>query len=156
VTSGYRWYALGLLALINLLNYIDRNVIYALFEPIKQDLSLTDSQLGWLGSAYILVFSVAALPFGVLSDLRSRRAVIAAGVSSSASPSSAGWSRASPAVHLPRRRVGGRSTAGRVLARRIIPGPRAVAMGIPPPAWPGGYSPLGGHLESIYGWRVAL
>ena len=79
MTSGYRWYALGLLALINLLNYIDRNVIYALFEPIKADLSLTDSQLGWLGSAYILVFSIAALPFGVLSDLRSRRAVIAAG-----------------------------------------------------------------------------
>jgi len=75
LTTRYRWYALGLLALINLLNYIDRNVIYALFEPIKADLGLTDGQLGWLGSAYILVFSVAALPFGVLSDLRSRRAV---------------------------------------------------------------------------------
>ncbi|MDQ3138684.1 MAG: MFS transporter, partial [Gemmatimonadota bacterium] len=75
-----RWYALGLLAAINLLNYIDRNVIYALFEPIKRDLALTDGQLGWLGSAYILVFSVAALPFGVLSDLRSRRAVISGGV----------------------------------------------------------------------------
>ena len=35
LTTRYRWYALGLLALINLLNYIDRNVIYALFEPIK-------------------------------------------------------------------------------------------------------------------------
>ena len=62
VTPRYRWYALGLLTLINLLNYIDRNVIYALFESIKQDLALTDAQLGWLGSAYILVFSVAALP----------------------------------------------------------------------------------------------
>ena len=77
---AYRWYALGLLAVINLLNYIDRNVIFALFEPIKRDLALTDAQLGWLGSAYILVFSVAALPFGVISDLRSRRAVIAGGV----------------------------------------------------------------------------
>ena len=80
-TKGwYRWYALGLLASINILNYLDRNVIFALFEPIKRDLGLTDTQLGWLGSAYILVFSVAALPFGVLSDLRSRRAVIAVGV----------------------------------------------------------------------------
>src|SRR5215510_6973989 len=75
----YRWYALGLLALINVLNYLDRNVIFALFEPIKRDLSLTDGQLGWLGSAYILVFSVAALPFGVISDLKSRKAVIAGG-----------------------------------------------------------------------------
>jgi MFS transporter, Spinster family, sphingosine-1-phosphate transporter len=73
-TRAYTWYALGLLALINLLNYIDRNVIYALFEPIKRDLALTDSQLGWLGSAYIFVFSVSALPFGVLSDLRSTTA----------------------------------------------------------------------------------
>ena len=71
----YRWYALGLLALINVLNYLDRNVIFALFEPIKRDLGFSDTQLGWLGSAYILVFSVAALPAGVLSDLRSRRAV---------------------------------------------------------------------------------
>jgi len=69
VTSGYRWYALGLLALINLLNYVDRNVIYALFEPIKQDLSLTDSQLGWLGSAYILVFSVAYVLINLAIDL---------------------------------------------------------------------------------------
>jgi MFS family permease len=80
LTPAYRWYALGLLALINLLNYLDRNVIFALFEPIKRELSLTDTQLGWLGSAYILVFSVAALPLGVISDLRSRRAVIAGGV----------------------------------------------------------------------------
>ena len=66
--GGYRWYALGLLAFINVLNYLDRNVIFALFEPIKRDLALTDSQLGWLGSAYILVFSVAALPFGACGD----------------------------------------------------------------------------------------
>ena len=66
--------------MINLLNYLDRNVIFALFEPIKRDLMLTDTQLGWLGSAYILVFSIAALPLGVLSDLRSRKTVIAGGV----------------------------------------------------------------------------
>ena len=50
--------------MVNLLNYLDRNVIFALFEPIKRDLMLTDTQLGWLGSAYILVFSIAALPLG--------------------------------------------------------------------------------------------
>jgi hypothetical protein len=59
-TRAYTWYALGLLALINLLNYIDRNVIYALFEPIKRDLALTDSQLGWLGSAYICLLGGGA------------------------------------------------------------------------------------------------
>ncbi|MBW8773090.1 MAG: MFS transporter, partial [Gemmatimonadetes bacterium] len=80
-TKGwYRWYALALLSVLNILSYVDRNVIFGLFEPIKHDLGLTDGQLGWLGSAYVLLFSVAAFPMGVLSDLRSRRAVVATGV----------------------------------------------------------------------------
>jgi len=41
---------------------------------------LSDQQLGWLGSAYVIVLSFAALPLGVIGDLRSRRAVIAFGV----------------------------------------------------------------------------
>jgi MFS family permease len=41
---------------------------------------LSDHQLGWLGSAYIIVLSIAALPLGILGDLKSRRAVIAVGV----------------------------------------------------------------------------
>lgn len=71
---------MGLLTLINLLNYTDRNVVFALFEPIKHELVLSDQQLGWLGSAYVIVLSLAALPLGVLGDLKSRRAVIAFGV----------------------------------------------------------------------------
>ena len=79
-TRAYAIYVLGLLALVNLLNYLDRNVVYAVFEPIKRDLNLTDAQLGWLGSAYIIVLSLAALPLGVIGDLRSRRSVITWGV----------------------------------------------------------------------------
>ena len=69
-----------MLTLINLLNYTDRNVVFALFEPIKRSLTLSDQQLGWLGSAYVIVLSLAALPLGVVGDLKSRRAVIAFGV----------------------------------------------------------------------------
>ena len=72
ITPAYSYYALALLTLINVVNYLERNAIFALFEPLKRDLNLTDSHLGWLGSAYVLVFSVAALPVGVMSDLRSR------------------------------------------------------------------------------------
>src|SRR2546428_188926 len=79
-SRAYAAYALGLLTLINLLNYTDRNVVFALFEPIKRELVLSDQQLGWLGSAYVIVLSFAALPLGVVGDLKSRRAVIAFGV----------------------------------------------------------------------------
>ena len=138
-TRAYSWYALGLLALINLLNYIDRNVIFALFEPIKRDLALTDSQLGWLGSAYIFVFSVAALPFGVLSDLRSRRAVIAGGVTRVERvhlPERPGQ-QLRAALHLPRgggRGRGGVRAGGCVAGGGLLPGAAAAR-------WPWGFSP---------------
>ncbi|HET7240285.1 MAG TPA: MFS transporter [Gemmatimonadales bacterium] len=165
LTTRYRWYALGLLALINLLNYIDRNVIYALFEPIKADLGLTDGQLGWLGSAYILVFSVAALPFGVLSDLRSRRAVIAGGVTVwSAFTFLSGLVRSYWQLFTCRAAVGiGEAAYGPAsssLVADYFPGPRrAMAMGILASGVSlGGVLGLllGGLLESEYGWRVAF
>jgi len=165
LTTRYRWYALGLLALINLLNYVDRNVIYALFEPIKADLGLTDGQLGWLGSAYILVFSVAALPFGVLSDLRSRRAVIAGGVTVwSAFTFLSGLVRSYWQLFPCRAAVGiGEAAYGPAASSLVadyFPGPgRAMAMGILASGVSlGGVLGLllGGLLESEYGWRVAF
>jgi len=164
-TRAYSWYALGLLALINLLNYIDRNVIYALFEPIKRDLALTDSQLGWLGSAYIFVFSVAALPFGVLSDLRSRRAVIAGGITVwSAFTFLSGLVNTFGQLFTCRALVGvGEAAYGPAAASLVadyFPARgRAVAMGILSSGIAlGGVLGLllGGMLEGIYGWRVAF
>ncbi len=163
--AGYRAYALGLLAFINLLNYLDRNVIFALFEPIKRELSLSDAQLGWLGSAYILVFSLAALPLGVLSDLRSRRAVISAGVALwSGFTVLSGLVRGFGQLFACRAAVGiGEAAfgpAGSSLAADYYPGRgRAVAMGILSAGLAvGGVLGilLGGILESAYGWRVAF
>jgi MFS family permease len=165
VSRSYRWYALGLLAFINLLNYLDRNVIFALFEPIKRDLSLTDTQLGWLGSAYILVFSVAALPFGVLSDLRSRRAVIAGGVALwSAFTFLGGFVRSFWQLFTCRAAVGVGEAAFGPAASSLVadyfPGKgRAMAMGILASGIAlGGVLGigLGGILERHYGWRTAF
>jgi MFS family permease len=165
VTRGYSLYALGLLAFINLLNYLDRNVIFALFEPIKRELALSDSQLGWLGSAYILVFSVAALPFGVISDLRSRRAVIALGVSVwSAFTVFSGLVRSFGQLFICRAAVGiGEAAYGPAASSLVadyFPGRgRAVAMGVLASGVSlGGVLGiyLGGKLEAVYGWRVAF
>jgi MFS transporter, Spinster family, sphingosine-1-phosphate transporter len=80
VSRPYAYYALALLTVINLVNYLERNAIFALFEPVKRDLGLTDVHLGWLGSAYVLVFSLASVPAGIAGDLGSRRVVVATGV----------------------------------------------------------------------------
>ncbi|HEU4699058.1 MAG TPA: MFS transporter [Gemmatimonadales bacterium] len=164
-TGGYAWYALGLLALINLLNYLDRNVIFALFDPIKHDLGLSDAQLGWLGSAYILVFSVAALPFGVLSDLRSRRTVIAGGVAFwSAFTFLGGFVRNFWQLFVCRASVGiGEAAYGPAassLVADFFPGRgRAMAMGLLNSGIAlGGVLGilLGGLIEHHWGWRAAF
>ncbi len=80
VSRRYAAYAVALLALINIINYVDRNIIFVLFEAIKHELDLTDAELGWLGSAYVIVYALSAIPLGVLSDLKSRRAVVGVGV----------------------------------------------------------------------------
>ena len=157
--------ALALLALINLLNYLDRNIIFALFEPIKRELVLNDVQLGWLGSAYILVFSVAALPFGVIGDLKSRKMVIAGGTALfSAFTSLGGLVRGFTDLFITRAAVGigeaAYAPASTSMVADYYPGKhRAFAMGILNAGIPiGGVLGilLGGYLESVYGWRVAL
>jgi MFS family permease len=165
VTRAQSYYALWLLALINLLNYLDRNVIFALFEPIKRDLLLSDAQLGWLGSAYVLVFSLAALPFGVLSDVHSRKGVIAGGVAVwSLFTMFSGLVRSFTQLFVCRALVGvGEAAFGPAsasLTADYFPGKnRAIAMGVLAAGIPlGGVLGLllGGWLESIYGWRVAF
>lgn len=71
-------YALALLLAVNLLNYVDRQALYAVFPLIKTDLNLSDTGLGFLGSAFMLCYMLAAPFFGRLGD-RSNRARLAAG-----------------------------------------------------------------------------
>lgn len=71
-------YALALLLAVNLLNYIDRQALYAVFPLIKADLKLSDTALGLLGSAFMFSYMFAAPFFGRLGD-RMNRARLAAG-----------------------------------------------------------------------------
>ncbi|MEI7816312.1 MAG: MFS transporter [Desulfuromonadales bacterium] len=77
IPSGGR-YALALLLAVNLLNYVDRQALYAVFPLIKADLKLSDTALGFLGSAFMLCYMSAAPVFGRLGD-RVNRAHLAAG-----------------------------------------------------------------------------
>ena len=80
LTLSYRRYALGLLLAVNLLNYIDRQVLFAVFPLIKADLKITDTELGLLGSAFMVSYMVIAPLFGWLGDRWSRVKLASAGV----------------------------------------------------------------------------
>ena len=80
-TRAYPWYALGLLATVNLLNYVDRTLIYILFAPIKKEMSFTDFELALLGTtSFVIFFTVLGIPFGRLADRGSRKNLIAMGL----------------------------------------------------------------------------
>jgi MFS transporter, Spinster family, sphingosine-1-phosphate transporter len=80
ITAGYSRYALLLLLGINLLNYIDRQVLFAMFPLIKTDLNLSDTALGFLGSAFMLSYMLAAPLFGWIGDHFSRVKLASVGV----------------------------------------------------------------------------
>jgi MFS transporter, Spinster family, sphingosine-1-phosphate transporter len=65
---------------INFLNYLDRYVGAALVTPIQDEFHLSDAQVGLLATAFLLVYAVAALPFGYWGDRGVRRTVIGVGV----------------------------------------------------------------------------
>lgn len=71
---------LALLFAINLVNYMDRQVLYALLPLIKEDFSLTDAQLGALASAFMAVYMCAAPPIGWRADRGSRVGWISWGI----------------------------------------------------------------------------
>jgi MFS family permease len=80
-SSTYAWYALGLLTIVSLLNYLDRTLIYILFTPIKQEMAFTDFELALLGTtSFVIFFTVLGVPFGRLADRSSRKNMIAGGL----------------------------------------------------------------------------
>ncbi len=71
--------ALILLTALNLLNYIDRSVLFAVQPLVQAEFHLTNAQLGYLTSAFLLFYMVAAPFTGPLADRFSRKVIIAIG-----------------------------------------------------------------------------
>ena len=66
---AYSWYVLGVLVVVYILNFIDRQILSILAVDIKRDLELTDGQLGFLGGAAFAVFyALFGVPLGRLAD----------------------------------------------------------------------------------------
>ncbi|HEV2532529.1 MFS transporter [Phenylobacterium sp.] len=73
VSAAYRRYALWVLLLIYVVNFLDRQVINILAEPIKNDLHLLDWQVGMLsGFAFGLVYTLLGFPLARAADRGNR------------------------------------------------------------------------------------
>lgn len=72
--------SLILLVLINVVNFYDRNVGGALAEPMRREFGLSDTAIGWLGTAFTLLYALIGLPLGWVADTGSRKKLLAAGI----------------------------------------------------------------------------
>ncbi|MBV6416392.1 MAG: putative sialic acid transporter [Steroidobacteraceae bacterium] len=82
LVGRYAWYVALLLTATQVVSYVDRFLPGLLLEAIKHDLGLTDFEVGLLmGPAFGLFYVFVGVPIGWLADRRSRRAILAAGIS---------------------------------------------------------------------------
>ncbi|MXP00148.1 MFS transporter [Altererythrobacter xixiisoli] len=78
---AYSWYALGVLFLVYLVNFIDRQILSILANDIKADLGLDDADLGFLyGTAFAIFYALFGIPLGHLADRWSRTRLLGLGL----------------------------------------------------------------------------
>ncbi|MDA9230438.1 MFS transporter [Alphaproteobacteria bacterium] len=80
-SKSVRNYTLAVLVAIYASSHVDRQIVSILAESIKQDLLLSDSQLGFLiGLSFALFYATLGIPIAILADRYSRRNIIAISV----------------------------------------------------------------------------
>src|SRR5262249_279362 len=63
------------------MNFFDRQILGAIGELVKQDWQLSDKALGFLGTAFIILYAIVGVPLGRLTDKSSRTRILGVGVS---------------------------------------------------------------------------
>jgi predicted MFS family arabinose efflux permease len=156
---------LAFLTGVNLLNYIDRQILFAVFPPIQGELGVSDTQLGLLASAFMWVYLSAAPIFGLLADRWSRPRLMGFGVAIwSVATVFSGLARSHGELLIARATVGiGEASYGAV-APAVLSGAfarpqRGRVLAIFSMAIPAGSALgylLGGILGEAFGWRAAF
>jgi len=163
---GYRYLVLCTLLVACILNFLDRQFLAILAEPVKKSLSLSDTQLGLLtGLTFAVFYTAFGIPMAILADRTNRVRIVAL--------SCALWSVftglcgvASNFGQLALARVGvgigeagGNPPSNSLIADYFPPSERGTAnaifsLGIPIGITLGAAS--GGLIAASYGWRTAF
>jgi predicted MFS family arabinose efflux permease len=164
--SAYTWYVVVLMAVVNVLAYVDRYIIATLLVPIQNDLQVSDTAMGLLtGLAFTLFYALAAVPIARIADHGNRRNLLAiAVVVWSAATALCGAATNYLQLLVARIGVAAGESAGTPAILSMIsdlfrPNRRATAVGIyfvgaSVGVFVGSY--LGGLLNDLYGWRTAF
>ncbi len=166
-TSGlYKWYALGVLFLVYVFNFIDRSILGILAEPIKRELDLSDSQIGFMGGlAFALFYTFLGIPIARLADRGVRRNILAVCLTLwSGMTAICGYAQNFVQLLMARIGVavgeaGGSPPAHSMISDLFPPHQRATALGIYALGIPVGTmigNLAGGWINEVFDWRTAF
>ncbi|MEE4144429.1 MAG: MFS transporter [Halieaceae bacterium] len=165
-SPAYKRFALAMLTAVYALNFIDRQILVILQEPIKADMGLSDAQLGLLsGFAFAVIYVTAGIPIAYWADRGNRRNIISLAVAVwSGMTAISGLAQNYGQLLLARVGVGLGEAGGSPPAHSMIsdyypPAQRATALSI--------YSSgiymgvllgflFGGVIAEAFGWRTAF
>jgi predicted MFS family arabinose efflux permease len=76
-SSAYKRFVLLMLTIVYAFNFIDRQILVILQEPIKADMGLSDAQLGLLsGFTFAIIYVTAGIPIAYWADRGNRRNIV--------------------------------------------------------------------------------
>ena len=120
--ARYAWFVIGTLSLINMVSFLERQIITLMFGPIKKDFSLSDTEVSLLaGFAFVVCYVLFGLVVGRLADRMNRKRIILFGIIFwSIATVACGFARSFVQLFLARVAVGiGESTLGPSAASMI-------------------------------------
>lgn len=79
-SARYKWYVVAMLWFVCLFNYADRQAIFSVFPLLKTELGLSDLQLGYIASSFMVVYALLAPLAGLVGDRFRRKTVILCGL----------------------------------------------------------------------------
>ena len=166
ISRGRSNYVLGVLFLVYVINFIDRQVLSVFIGPIKEEFGVSDTAMGLLvGFAFALFYTIAGIPIARWADRGNRRSIIALGLTVwSAMTVACGLARNFVQLALLRVGVGVGEAAGSPPAHSLIsdyfpPERRATAMGVYSSGIYIGSALAylgGGYLRAHFDWRTAF
>ncbi|MBO9621761.1 MAG: MFS transporter [Sphingomonas sp.] len=165
-TRAYRGLVLAMLLLVYTFNFLDRQILGILVQPIKAELGLTDTQLGALGGvAFALLYSTLGIPFAILADRTSRSWVITAsltvwsGFTALCGFATGFWQLFFFRLGVGVGEAGGVAPSYAMISDYFPPEKRARALAIYSLGIPiglAGGALLGGYIAALVNWRAAF
>jgi len=166
ISDNVKRYTLGVLVVVYTFNFIDRQILSILIDPIKADLGVSDLVMGLLsGTAFALFYAVLGMPLALVADRWNRRNLIGlslliwSGMTALSGLAANVWQLAAARIGVGIGEAGCSPSAHSMLADLYPAKERATALGIYSLGIPIGIMFglfAGGAIADQFGWRIAF